>query len=430
MNVVPKHIIFSLEEGSSSWLYTWGNNLKGQLGLGSKKPIINEIQRINLNNKHFLQITTGSHHSLVVTISGSVYSWGSNDMYQLGYNCPSFSPVPHAIGSLSNISSICCGAQHSMAVDTRGVLYGWGSNHSGQLGLENIPQRAETPRVIPLPEPVMKVSAGLRHSLAVSIAGHLYAWGDNSHGQLGLKDCHSSHSPKKLDISGVVDISCGDDFTIALLNDGTVYSWGNNQSGKLGIGTTLDSTAVPQKIEFQGENGNIVQVHCQAEHAMALSAYGRIYAWGSNKFGQLGVSIEKLRESSVPIRMESFDERVAEIHCEDKVSMFVTRSGLINYFGKYSCGELGIWGKPHSITQFKSKKVSFMHNPVVALREKILNWPVTHHCFSVDYQTIIENLMLVFQGDYHYLLLPKDILKKISITILYKIYSNYLHTPL
>jgi alpha-tubulin suppressor-like RCC1 family protein len=71
-------------------------------------------------------------------------------------------------------------------------LYVWGDSGYGQLGFKSRNDNSSLkPSLLPkssLPEPIKMVAIGNSHSLALSVSGQLYVWGDNDVGQLGLED--------------------------------------------------------------------------------------------------------------------------------------------------------------------------------------------------------------------------------------------------
>lgn len=72
-----------MHEGGS--LFTWGQNTHGQLGVGSQDLLISKPQLVKgLKGIPLAQIAAGGAHSVVVSLSGAVYSWGKNDFGQLG----------------------------------------------------------------------------------------------------------------------------------------------------------------------------------------------------------------------------------------------------------------------------------------------------------------------------------------------------------
>ena len=87
------------------------------------------------------------------------------------------------------VVSVACGENFSMVLLETGQIYAWGDNSRGQLGQEDT-QVYET--VVPLlgaaqSVPFRAISAGYYHCLALSSAGKVYSWGDNRYGQLGRK---------------------------------------------------------------------------------------------------------------------------------------------------------------------------------------------------------------------------------------------------
>ncbi|SEU37012.1 Regulator of chromosome condensation (RCC1) repeat-containing protein [Stigmatella erecta] len=69
-----------------------------------------------------------------------------------------------------------------------------------------------------------------------------------------------------------------------MLSDGTVWAWGNNSNGQLGDGTLLDRT-VP--VQVQGLNDG-VDVAAGASHSLAMYPNGTLWGWGLNAYGQIG----------------------------------------------------------------------------------------------------------------------------------------------
>lgn len=176
-----------------------------------------------------------------------------------------------------------------------------GYNGFGQLGLGNLSNQSAA-TIVPI-GPVDRLATGGDHTLAVSFANisSVYAWGSNNHGQLGSAVSTSgssaySSTPVKVSLHGTVrEIAAGGFHSLAVVDvpgvSGKVYGWGYNGYGQLGGGTLglADSTLpVPVQLAANGDLNGIVQVAAGGSHSLALSADGRVYAWGSNAYGQLG----------------------------------------------------------------------------------------------------------------------------------------------
>ena len=149
----------------------------------------------------FTKATCGVDHVLLLTDTGCVYSYGLSTRGQLGHG--DIYPVkePCLVEALAGIrvKAIACGNWHSLALSEYGDVYSWGWNEHGQLG----PSLGEFQPVVSVPTLVewgkeedrnfTAISAGNRHSAALSDKGTVYVWGWNGYGQLGsVPDSSSS----------------------------------------------------------------------------------------------------------------------------------------------------------------------------------------------------------------------------------------------
>src|SRR5207237_1349033 len=131
---------------------------------------------------------------------------------------------------------------HSMALKADGTVWAWGDNSYGQLGDGTFTSRSKPVRVTNLPS-VTAISMGGRHSLALAPDGTVWAWGENDNGQLGngtftLASPYGIPTPAPVvNLTGVAAIAGGGNYSIALREDGAVWTWGRNNGGQLGQGT-------------------------------------------------------------------------------------------------------------------------------------------------------------------------------------------------
>ncbi|MFA5459314.1 MAG: prepilin-type N-terminal cleavage/methylation domain-containing protein [Bacilli bacterium] len=146
-----------------------------------------------------------------------------------------------------------------------------------------------------IPEFVM-VDAGSYFSLALKLDGTVWAWGQNSSGQLGNGTTEDSYLPIQVKghegegyLTDIIQIAAGSAHSVALKRDGTVWTWGNNSYGQLGDGTTTNKST---PVQVRGVNGegyltNITQISART-HTIALTYNGTVISWGNNMSGQLG----------------------------------------------------------------------------------------------------------------------------------------------
>jgi alpha-tubulin suppressor-like RCC1 family protein len=145
------------------------------------------------------------------------------------------------------------------------------------------------------------IAAGYGQSLALKQDGAVWAWGDNSVGELGIGTSDNNPHPVPVQVvspngqgflTGVVAVAAGGYSSLALKSDGTVWAWGDNQYGHLGIGTG-DHNAHPLPVQVVSPNGQgfltgVVAIASANDHSLALKGDGTVWAWGSNFRGQLG----------------------------------------------------------------------------------------------------------------------------------------------
>ena len=209
------------------------------------------------------------------------------------------------------------------------------------------------------------------HSLALKEDGTVYAWGDNSFGQLGNGTNNGSNYPVqvlspdgKTPLKNIKMVSAGGGFSVALAEDGTVYAWGRNDFGQLGDGT-YENRNLPVKVK--GENGigylsGIKMISAGDFHVLALKEDGTVYSWGLNIMGQLGIGfgIEKINyPMKVMQRYSWYDEQgpheeffelsnIKMVSAGGFHSVALKNDGTVWCWGSNDYGELGLGFIPSS----------------------------------------------------------------------------------
>ena len=208
-------------------------------------------------------------------------------------------------------------SNHTLALWADGTVSGWGVAGDGQLTHNNEGDaRVYTPvqifkdadEKIPLDNIVM-VAVGDRHSLALDADGTVWAWGANGVGQVGSNSLEQSvpYPTKVVDenrnpLQNIVAIAAGANHSLALTKDGEVYAWGQNIRGQLGLGPTLGDAnyTYAQKVAFPNSNVKIVQITAGGNFSVALSTEGTVWSWGENRGGQLGINMPSNTMSDTP----------------------------------------------------------------------------------------------------------------------------------
>jgi alpha-tubulin suppressor-like RCC1 family protein len=221
----------------------------------------------------------------------AVLSWGANDSAQLGNGTTQSSTLPGAVSGLgTGVIQVSAGDSHSLAVRSDGSAWAWGSNLGGQLGDGSYTAYGE-PIHVPGLTQVIQVAAGAGHSLALRSDGTVWAWGDNNRGQIGdgQHGLNQLRPVKVKVLTGVTAIAAGNFFSLALRSDGTVWAWGDNTYGQLGNGTE-PASAVPVQVPGLSQVTKIAAGDSMAYAARTtgITARTSLWAWGSNDNGQLG----------------------------------------------------------------------------------------------------------------------------------------------
>ncbi len=158
-----------------------------------------------------------------------------------------------------------------------------------------------------------KISCGNSYTIAITTLNKIYVWGNNTNKQLGdnidqnelrrLKILDSNLSsdlslgpfnPELFNLEPIVfkKINCGGSNTIAITSSDETYVWGNNNHGQSGLNNKCFNVA-PQKLQLLDNNSKSIvfkKIICGTNHVIGLTSLNKIYTWGSNNYGQLGLN--------------------------------------------------------------------------------------------------------------------------------------------
>ncbi len=232
-----QHSLVLLENGD---VYSFGYNVSGQLGHGNTDRNSTPTKIEALSGEEVIAISAGAAHSLVLTADGEVYSFGANGSGRLGLgNEGGFVTTPTKIPDFYGVDAIAAGGTHSLALTVSGAVYSFGDGGVGRLGHGDTSD-VYTPKVIEALSGVEAIAAGSAHSLA-TVSGAVYSFGFGTYGRLGHGDTGNVYVPTKIaDLNGVKNIAGGGQHTLVLLDSGEVYSFGRNEKGQLGQGDNVD----------------------------------------------------------------------------------------------------------------------------------------------------------------------------------------------
>jgi alpha-tubulin suppressor-like RCC1 family protein len=291
----------SLALTSDGKVFSFGD---GDAGNNYSPPPVAMSDSGLLAGKTVVAIASGSSHSLALTSDGQVFAWGNNYCGQLGNNSLTDSSVPVPVNTSGvlagkTVVAISAGDRFSLALTSDGLVFAWGLQTEGQggSGVSSTPSIGPHALTTLAAKTVIAISAGERHCLALTSDGKVYAWGWNLSGQLGNNSTTNSGYPVAVVSNGaltgktVVAIAAGVGHSLALTSDGKVFAWGSNTYGQLGNGNTTNSSVplwIPVSVTKGGTLKTLSSIAVGDEHSLALSSEGEVFSWGRNYYGQLG----------------------------------------------------------------------------------------------------------------------------------------------
>jgi alpha-tubulin suppressor-like RCC1 family protein len=237
-------------------------------------------------------VSAGTFHTVSLRSNGTLWTWGDNSQGQLGNGdtTGTDSNVPIQIGAATDWVTIATGRDHTVAIKSNSTLWAWGDNSEGQLGLGDTADRF-VPTQVGADNSWSYIAAGSYHTVVIKSNGTLWAWGDNSQGQLGLGDTADRPAPTQVGTDNNWSFAAaGYKHTIAIKSDGTLWAWGKNDDdgsggGQLGLG---DITGRLSPVQV-GSDNNWSFAACGWYHTVAIKTDGTLWAWGDNSFGGLGL---------------------------------------------------------------------------------------------------------------------------------------------
>ena len=174
-------------------------------------------------------------------------------------------------------STIAAGPEHYLAISETGHLWSWGTNASGQLGIGSTDEHLQPVLVM---NDAVSVHAALDRTVAITADGTLWSFGNNDRGQLGDGSTTSRYLPVQI-LENVVFVSITDDVTFAITNDDLLWAWGANDEEQLGDGTTIDRHSPTfirdNALEFAAELGLIEDYEVWIEKNLTIGGEQIVY---------------------------------------------------------------------------------------------------------------------------------------------------------
>ena len=311
----------------------WGFNGSGQLGTGTNVDSNVAVDVVGLES-NIRAVTSGASHTCAATVDGVVKCWGDNFYGQLGGGAgspsPSYGPVD--VPGLVGVVALSAGGFHTCALTTAGAVACWGNDSWGQTGGTS------------LTSGIVAIASGYQHACALTSAGGVKCWGANYAGQLGNGSIQTAAIP--VDVvglsSGVTAIASGVTHSCAVPTGGGVKCWGRNDAGQLGDGSTTDALIPMDVINLAG----VTAVALGSGHSCALTTAGGVKCWGSNVLGELGNGTTT--GALIPVDVAGLGNGVTAIASSETHTCAIASGGLAKCWGANTFGQLGNGTTPRS----------------------------------------------------------------------------------
>jgi hypothetical protein len=302
-------------------VFSWGFNDCGQIGNGKLDRFYHK-PRLNKYLIHIKSISCGFNHSLVLTRNGEVYAWGSNNWGQIGSGSVKLNqPIPKKVMGLQNekIIAISCGGYHSLALTETGFVFSWGCNEKGQTGTGR-GEASKIPILIQVGNDTaenlvfMNLCAGLEHSFLLTEKGVIYSFGNNDFGQLRFRSEYQTAVHKKLLHSSKfkgLKSYLSRDILIALSNEDVFYVWGDCGADELTYSFDEGYKSFDQvyaKIFIFNENDNEIKVKTKVENKIKDFDKMSLISFGS--YGIVFKAVHKGLNQDFAIKIVPFDEHL------------------------------------------------------------------------------------------------------------------------
>jgi alpha-tubulin suppressor-like RCC1 family protein len=289
-------------------LYTHGLNMSGVLGINLRlNTYIYAPRKIPLSNKTVLYISIGHQHSLIYNNDSTCVSSGNNANGQLGiYTNSVFEVLKNVI--LPSVFTDMTYNSNIIKINKYPV-YSWGENNVGQLG-----QNSTTQLLVPTlinyfyvnNIRIIKACGGETggHTLFLDSSGNVYSSGNNytgspAQGSTATATNYLTPTLVQYFVTNniiIKDIACGMRHSLFLDTTGKAYSCGNNDRYQLGIGSYTNTNVGPAKFctpiliqELVTNNKIITSIACGGSHSIFLDSNGLVYTCGYNLNGLLGL---------------------------------------------------------------------------------------------------------------------------------------------
>lgn len=239
----------------------------------------------------------GTDFVFIVMTDGTVSGFGSEDSDGGLRTGGRGMATPQPLAFPGKVVQVESGSSSHFALLADGTVYAWGANDRGQFGRgvgssrtpEN-PLRSATPIIVPLPNDIVQIDAADHYGVALRSNGVVMVWGEHP-GAEGLADVTLATVK---DLPPISTVSAGGRHVLALTKDGKVYGWGDNKNGQIGVEPTDQLRRIRKPTLVSGLQ-NVISITAQGStnfgFSGAVKTDGTVWMWGSNQSATMGTPL-------------------------------------------------------------------------------------------------------------------------------------------
>jgi alpha-tubulin suppressor-like RCC1 family protein len=338
-------------------------------GLGDEPQYDAAVPAIVNSDKNGLPFAdikeVGASYGAVATIvlknDGSVWTCGDNSHGTLGDGTAVSSTLFQQVSGLQNIEHVCASDYFVLALDNIGQVWFSGTYSYSLAGdpPSTVPSKIQTSSRVDLVN-IIALAPGVSHVLALDANHNVWAWGDNSFGQIGdgsrnnqILDAVQVTDSQGNPLGDITKIAAGNGISLALDANGRVWTWGGD-------------SAYPVQKDDLPDN---IRAISASMHGLAIDDAGRVWAWGDNTYGQLGGGTS-LNYSSTPIEVSGLGSNspVAEVYASQTFSLVRKADGTVWVWGFLPFTNFGASTTPFQLTSLgKVSKLTVSDSGIYAV---------------------------------------------------------------
>jgi alpha-tubulin suppressor-like RCC1 family protein len=380
---------FTLAISNSGALWAWGKNQWGAVG---DNTTIDRSSPVQIGSSSWTVISAGVSNAGAIDTLGKLWTWGySGSSYALGHGNTIHYSYPVEVTTGASWTNVAMGGVYNAtdtvtygfgaAIRSDGLLFTWGSNRMGQLGYSSTYTYVSVPSALTTGQyswTQVAIAGNTMFGIS-SNTGQLLGWGQSESGQLGFNGVTTVNrsSPVLVDSGGSFTLIAAGAASSTVAGTGTntalfynklinglptLYGIGDAAVGHLGDSTTVNKSSpvqlgtnlfsnnklipndsiispftVYESSPVQIGSGSWSIVEAGDQHTVGITSSNTLFAWGNNKFGQVGDSTTINRSSPVQIGSGTYSDASAGFN-----NNAVEKSdGTVYTFGSNDFGKLG-----------------------------------------------------------------------------------------